>query len=159
MQNEIVKTIELKAPIARVWKALSDHKEFGQWFCLDIKEPFKVGQTTKAILTYPGYEGLLWEVHIKEMQPENLFAFTWHPYAVDPKIDYSKEEPTLVEFKLAPLKLTSKEYGTLLTLTESGFDKLPEHRRFEAFRMNDGGWAEQLQNIEKYVEKDNVTTK
>lgn len=154
MQDKIVKTIELKAPIARVWKALSDHKEFGQWFCLDIDEPFKVGQPTKATLTYPGYEGLLWEVHIKEMQPESIFAFTWHPYAVDPKVDYSTEEPTLVEFKIE-----KKDYGTLLTVTESGFDKLPEHRRFEAFRMNDGGWAEQLQNIEKYVTKDNVTTK
>ncbi len=159
MQDKIVKTIELKAPIARVWKALSDHKEFGQWFCLDIDEPFTVGQPTKATLTYPGYEGLLWEIHIKEMQQESLFSFTWHPYAVDPKIDYSTEEPTLVEFKLAPLKLTANEHGTLLTLTESGFDKLPEHRRFEAFRMNDGGWAEQLQNIEKYVTKDNFTAK
>lgn len=154
MQDKIERTIELKAPIARVWRALSDYKEFGQWFCLDIKEPFKAGQPTKATLTYPGYEGLLWEVHVKEMQPERLFSFTWHPYAVDPKVDYSVEEPTLVEFKLE-----ATDYGTLLTLTESGFEKLPEYRRFEAFRMNDGGWAEQLQNIEKYVSKDNVATK
>ncbi len=152
--DKIVRTIELKAPIARVWQALSDHKQFGQWFCLDINEPFKPGQPTKATLTYPGYEGLLWEVNIKEMQPEKLFSFTWHPAAVDPKIDYSAEEPTLVEFKIEP-----SQSGTLLTLTESGFDKLPEHRRAEAFRMNDGGWAEQLQNIDNYVTKNNVTAK
>ncbi|MDP3506639.1 MAG: SRPBCC family protein [Candidatus Melainabacteria bacterium] len=154
MPDKIVKTIELKAPIARVWRALSDYKEFGQWFCLDIKEPFTVGQPIKATLTYPGYEGLLWEVHIKKIQPEQLFSFTWHPAAIDPKVDYSVEEPTLVEFKLE-----QKDYGTLLTLTESGFDKLPEYRRFEAFRMNDDGWAEQLQNIENYVAKNNVATK
>lgn len=88
------------------------------------------------------------------MQPERLFSFTWHPTAIDPKIDYSKEEPTLVEFKIEPI-----ETGTLLTLTESGFDKLPESRRAEAFRMNDGGWAEQLQNINNYVSKDNVTAR
>jgi hypothetical protein len=80
------------------------------------------------------------------MEPERLFSFTWHPYGVDSKIDYSKETPTLVEFRLE--KTTS---GTLLLLTESGFDKIPSDRRLEAFRMNDGGWAEQMKNIESHV--------
>jgi hypothetical protein len=80
------------------------------------------------------------------MEPERLFSFTWHPYAVDPKIDYSEETPTLVEFRLE--KTTS---GTLLLLTESGFDKIPSQRKLEAWRMNDGGWTEQMKNIESHV--------
>jgi hypothetical protein len=80
------------------------------------------------------------------MELERLFSFTWHPYAVDSKIDYSKETPTLVEFRL---EKTSK--GTLLLLTESGFDKIPSNRRLEAFRRNDGGWTEQMKNIENHV--------
>jgi uncharacterized protein YndB with AHSA1/START domain len=80
------------------------------------------------------------------MEPERLFSYTWHPYAVDPKMDYSKETPTLVEFKLEKIPA-----GTLLIVTESGFDKIPANRRAEAFRMNDGGWAQQVKNIEKYV--------
>jgi hypothetical protein len=81
------------------------------------------------------------------MEPERLFSFTWHPYAIDPAIDYSKEPTTLVEFKLEP-----KDGVTVLSLTESGFDKIPKGRRFEAFRMNDGGWTEQMTNIKRYVE-------
>ncbi len=83
---------------------------------------------------------------MQKMEPERLFSFTWHPYAIDPKIDYSNETPTLVEFRLE--KTMS---GTLLLLTESGFDKIPTDRRAEAFRMNDGGWTEQMKNIEKHV--------
>jgi uncharacterized protein YndB with AHSA1/START domain len=87
-----------------------------------------------------------WEAVVKEMRAESLFSFTWHPYAVDPKVDYSQETPTLVEFRLE--KTAS---GTLLTITESGFDRIPAHRRMEALRMNDGGWAEQTRNIERHV--------
>ena len=97
-------------------------------------------------MTYPGYEHLKWEATVEKMEPEKLFSFTWHPYAVDPKADYSDEPPTLVEFTLQ-----KTANGTLLTVTESGFDKIPSGRRLEAFRMNDGGWAEQVKNIEKHV--------
>ncbi len=83
---------------------------------------------------------------MQKMEPERLFSFTWHPYSVDPKIDYSKETPTLVESRLE--KTTS---GTLLLLRESGFDKIPSDRRLEAFRMNDGGWTQQMKNIKKHV--------
>jgi len=97
-------------------------------------------------ITYPGYEHVQWEVVVQKMDPERLFSFTWHPYSVDPKIDYSKETPTLVEFRL---EKTAK--GTLLLLTESGFEKIPSERFLEAFRRNDGGWTEQMKNIESYV--------
>ena len=93
-----------------------------------------------------GYEDVKWEAVVQKMEPERLFSFTWHPYSFDPKIDYSKETPTLVEFRLEKTKR-----GTLLLLTESGFDKIPSDRRVEAFRMNDGGWTEQMKNIESYV--------
>jgi uncharacterized protein YndB with AHSA1/START domain len=84
---------------------------------------------------------------VQKLEPERLFSFTWHPYAVDPNIDYSQEPTTLVEFKLEP-----KAGGTVLSLTESGFDAIPKDRRFEAFRMNDDGWTEQMTNIEHHVE-------
>ncbi|HZS53434.1 MAG TPA: SRPBCC family protein, partial [Bryobacteraceae bacterium] len=111
-----------------------------------IDGPFVPGQVSHGHITYPGYEHLKWEATVQAMEPEHLFSFTWHPYAVDPKTDYSKETPTLVEFRL---EKTAK--GTLLLLTESGFDKLPSGRRLEAFRGNDGGWTEQMKNIENHV--------
>ncbi|MBY0357185.1 MAG: SRPBCC family protein [Candidatus Obscuribacterales bacterium] len=148
MSNSIEKQIELKAPISRVWKALTDHQEFGKWFCVKIETPFVPGEIAQGQLTYPGYEHLRWAVVVQKMEPEKLFSYTWHPYAVDPDVDYSDETPTLVEFKLEAI-----ESGTLLTVIESGFDKLPEHRRIDAFRMNDGGWTEQMQNIKNYVAK------
>jgi uncharacterized protein YndB with AHSA1/START domain len=144
--DRIVKTLDLKAPVSRVWKALTDAKEFGAWFCVKLEGPFVVGQVASGYITHPGYEHIKWNVVVKAMEPEKLFAFTWHPYAIDPKQDYSKETPTLVEFKLEP-----NGSGTRLTLTESGFDKVPAGRRLEAFRMNDGGWTEQMKNIEAYL--------
>jgi len=108
--------------------------------------PFVPGQVSRGWITYPGYEHLKWEAVVQKMEPERLFSFTWHPYAVDPKIDYSKETPMLVEFRLEKTAT-----GTLLVVTESGFDKLPAERRLEAFRSNDGGWTEQMKNIEKHV--------
>ena len=146
MENRIEKRIELKAPLARVWRALTDYREFGEWFRVKLEGPFGPGQVLRGHITHPGYEHIKWEVEVQKMEPERLFSFTWHPYAVDPKIDDSKETPTLVEFRLE--KTAS---GTLLLLTESGFDKIPSERRLEAFRMNDGGWAAQMKNIESYV--------
>ena len=146
MNNRIEKQIELKAPISKVWRALTDHREFGEWFRVKLDGPFVPGQVSRGQITYPGYEHLKWEATVEKMEPEKLFSFTWHPYAVDSKADYSNEPPTLVEFTLQ-----KTANGTLLTVTESGFDKIPSGRRLEAFRMNDGGWAEQVKNIEKHV--------
>jgi uncharacterized protein YndB with AHSA1/START domain len=146
MNDHIEKRIELKAPVSRVWRALTDYREFGEWFRVKLDGPFVPGQAAHGHITHPGYEHVKWEAVVQKMDPERLFSFTWHPYSVDPKVDYSKETPTLVEFRLE--KTAS---GTLLLLTESGFDKIPSDRRLEAFRRNDGGWTEQMKNIESHV--------
>jgi uncharacterized protein YndB with AHSA1/START domain len=146
MTDRIEKRIELKAPVARVWRALTDHREFGEWFRVKLDGPFVAGQVSRGQITYPGYEHLKWEAVVQKMEPERLFSFTWHPAAVDPKVDYSKERPTLVEFRLEKTK-----DGTLLVLTESGFDKIPSERGLDAFRRNDGGWTQQMKNIESHV--------
>ena len=144
--DRIEKRIELKAPLSRVWRALTDHREFGLWFRVKLDGPFVPGLVSRGWITYPGYEHLKWEAVVQKMEPERFFSFTWHPYAVDPKMDYSKEPPTLVEFRLEKTAA-----GTLLTVTESGFDKIPAGRRPEAFRMNEGGWTQQIKSIESYV--------
>ena len=146
MTGRIEKRIGLKAPVARVWRALTDYREFGEWFLVKIDGPFVRGDVSRGHITHPGYEHLQWEAVVKAMEPERLFSFTWHPYAVDPKMDYSAEPQTLVEFRL---EKTGE--GTLLTVTESGFDKIPASRRAEAFMRNEGGWAQQIKNIERYV--------
>ncbi|HKQ82282.1 MAG TPA: SRPBCC family protein [Steroidobacteraceae bacterium] len=146
MNDTIEKRIELKAPVPRVWRALTDFREFGQWFRVALEGPFVPGQVARGRITYPGYEHVRWEATVKDMQPERLFSFTWHPYAVDPKVDYSQETPTLVEFRLEKVPT-----GTRLVITESGFDGIPAQRRIEALRMNEGGWAEQTKNIEAHV--------
>ena len=146
MTDRVEKRIELKAPVARVWRALTDYREFGEWFLVKIDGPFVPGDVSRGHITHPGYEHLQWEAVVKAMEPERLFSFTWHPYAVDPKMDYSAEPQTLVEFRL---EKTAE--GTLLTVTESGFDRIPAGRRAEAFLRNDGGWAEQMKNIERHV--------
>jgi uncharacterized protein YndB with AHSA1/START domain len=146
MENAIEKHIELQAPVSRVWRALTDYKEFGAWFRVKLEGPFVPGQTARGNITWPGYEHVVWRAVIQKMEPERLFSFTWHPYAIDPNVDYSSETPTLVEFRLEPTAA-----GTLLVLTESGFDKIPADRRAEAFLRNDGGWTQQMKNIEVHV--------
>jgi uncharacterized protein YndB with AHSA1/START domain len=146
MNDRIEKRIELKAPISRVWRALTDHREFGAWFRVKLDGPFVPGEVARGHITYPGYEHLKWEVVVQKMEPERLFSFTWHPYAIDPEVDYSKEPSTLVEFRLEEIA-----DGTLLVLTETGFDRIPAGRRPEAFRRTDGGWSEQMKNIEAHV--------
>jgi len=146
MPDCIEKQIELKAPVSRVWRAITDYREFGEWFKVKLEGPFVPGQESRGQITHPGYEHVTWKAMVKEMKPESLFSFTWHPYAIDPSVDYSDEPQTLIEFKLSP-----KNGGTLLEISECGFDKIPEHRRAEAFRMDDQGWAGQLKNIERHV--------
>jgi len=147
MQTYIEKQLELSAPVSRVWRALTDHREFGKWFGVNIEGPFVPGQPAQGQITYPGYEHVRWRAVIQQMEPEKLFSFTWHPYAIDPNKDYSQETPTLVEFRLQE----TAGGGTLLRLTESGFDRLPPERRIEALRMNDGGWETQMKRIESHV--------
>jgi len=146
--DRIEKTIVLRAPQARVWRALTTAEEFGAWFGVKLEGVFSPGARVAGKITTPGYEHLTMEIMVERVEPERLFSYRWHPYAVDPGSDYSREPTTLIEFQLLEV---SK--GTRLTLIESGFDSLPPERRAEAFRMNDGGWTEQIKNIERHVGK------
>jgi uncharacterized protein YndB with AHSA1/START domain len=148
MKNRIERQAELNAPISRVWRALTDYQEFGEWFGVSLEGPFQVGEVLRGHMTEPGYEHVKWESVVKKMEPEKLFSYTWHPYAIDPKIDYSGETPTLVEFKLEKIP-----NGTRLWITETGFDQVPAARREEAFEKHEHGWTIQMQDIQKHVEK------
>jgi uncharacterized protein YndB with AHSA1/START domain len=145
-ESRIEKKIELKAPVSRVWRALIDYREFGEWFRVKLDGPFVPGKTSTGNITWPGYEHLKWEAVVQDMEPEQYFSYTWHPYAIDQSVDYSTETPTLVEFRLEKTAT-----GTLLMITESGFEDVPSERRLEAFRKNEGGWEQQMKNIETYV--------
>jgi uncharacterized protein YndB with AHSA1/START domain len=143
--DRIHKQITLRAAPARVWRAISNAREFGTWFGATLRDDFVPGATVRGSVAYQGKE-LAVTFQIERVEPERLLSFRWHPYAVDPTVDYSKEPMTLVELAVAPAP-----EGTLLTVTESGFDKIPIERRAKAFEMNDGGWAAQLDNIARYV--------
>src|SRR5262245_4321551 len=144
--DRIEKEIVLRAPRARVWRALTDAGEFGAWFRVKLDGQFAVGERIAGKVTHPGYEHVTWEVTVERMDAERLFSFRWHPYAVDPKVDYSAEPTTLVEMSIA-----AADGGTMLSVVESGFDKIPAERRAEAFRMNEGGWEAQMKNVERHV--------
>jgi len=145
--DRIERKVLLKAPRSRVWRALSNAEEFGDWFGVVLQgKTFAPGKRVQGQITYPGYEHLVLDVLIERIEPQRLLSFRWHPGATEPSVDYSKEPTTLVLFEL-----TEVEGGTLLSLVESGFDTIPPSRREEAFRMNSGGWTEQMKNIEKHV--------
>jgi uncharacterized protein YndB with AHSA1/START domain len=155
--DRIEKTILLRAPLARVWRAISDAKEFGSWFGVAFDGPFVAGSrlTGRIVPTRADpevakaqepYAGKTFECSIDRIEPMRLFSFRWHPYAVDPGIDYSKEPTTLVVFELE-----EAEGGTRLTITESGFDRIPAARRAEAFTRNDQGWTAQTKLLEKHL--------
>ncbi len=144
--DRIEKEILLRAPQARVWRALTNAQEFGAWFRVALEGAFVVGAATRGRITFPGYEHMTMDLWVERMEPEHLFSYRWHPYAIDDKRDYSGEPTTLVEFRLEPVS-----GGTMLAVVESGFDQLPSQRRDEAFRMNDHGWSQQLGNIERHV--------
>lgn len=147
MTDMIERRVELKAPVERVWQALTDHRQFGEWFRVALEGPFVEGQLSRGRITHKGYEHVIWQAQVVAIEPPSRFAFTWHPYAVKPDVDYSNEEPTLVEFRLVPTA-----QGTGLTITESGFDKIPADRRDEALRMNGSGWTQQIENIRAHVD-------
>ena len=142
--DRIEKTVIIKAPRTRVWRAIADAQQFGEWFRVKLDGQFMAGATISGTITYPGYEGLRMEIVIERIEPERLFSYRWHPG--DPRTDYSRDPTTLVEFMLEEVA-----DGTRLTIVESGFDRIPLARRAEAFRMNEGGWSEQIQNIERHV--------
>ena len=146
--DRIEKTVILKAPRARVWRAIADAKQFGEWFRVRLDGEFAAGATIRGNITYPGYEHLTMEVVVERIEPERFFSYRWHPHAIDPKVDYSTEPMTLVEFTLE-----DAAGGTRLTIVESGFDRIPLSRRALAFRMYSDGWSEQRQNIERYVSR------
>lgn len=145
--DRIEREILLKAPRSRVWRALSNAEEFGNWFGMDLKgKTFEAGKAVQARITYPGYEHLVCEMVIERIEPERLLSWRWHPGAIDPAVDYSGETRTLVVFELEEV-----DSGTLVRLVETGFDDLPPARRLDAFRLNSGGWEAQMKNIEEHV--------
>ncbi len=147
--DRIEKKRVLRASRGRVWRAVSDPSEFGAWFGVRF-EPgttFAPGVTARGKVTHPGYEHVTWEAVVERVEPEALLSFRWHPYAVDPGVDYTSEPTTLVEFVLA-----DAEGGTELTMRESGFDAIPASRRGEAFIRNGEGWAIQIENVARHVE-------
>ncbi len=144
--DRVEKTVTLRAPRSRVWRAITTPEEFGAWFGVKLEGQFSEGATVRGNITYPGYEHLTMEIAVERLEPERYFAYRWHPYAIDPAVDYSSEPTTLVEFRLE-----EAGGGTVLTIVESGFDRIPLARRAEAFRKNGEGWAQQAGNIERHV--------
>jgi uncharacterized protein YndB with AHSA1/START domain len=155
--DRIEKKVHLRAPIDRVWRAISDHRQFGSWFGASFDGPFVAGTrlTAKIVPTtvdpevakmQKPYEGQTFEFIIDRIEPRKLFSFRWHPFAVEPRIDYSNEPTTLVVFRLE-----EDSGGTMLTITESGFDRIPLERRAKAFTANEQGWTAQAKLIEKYL--------
>lgn len=155
--DRIEKQVLLPAPRARVWRAISDAGEFGTWFGMEFDGPFVAGRrlggrivptrvdAEVAALQQP-YEGLAVAILVERIEPMRRFSFRWHPYAVEPGVDYAQEPMTLVTFELEEVA-----GGTLLTITESGFDQIPLARRAKAFSANDGGWTKQTELIGKYL--------
>lgn len=146
--DRIEKRFEVRAPRARVWRAIADATEFGAWFGMKLEGAFAAGRTVRGRLTIPKYEHLTLELQIERIDAEHFFSYRWHPYAIDPTVDYSTEPTTLVEFRLAEI---DGGKGTAVTIVESGFDRIPLARRAEAFRMNDAGWAGQAKKLAQYV--------
>ena len=144
--DRIERMVVVRAPRSRVWRALTDPAEFGAWFGVKVEGAFAPGARVRGAIIHPGYEHLTWEITIERMEPERLFSWRWHPYAVEPGVDYSDETPTLVVFELQDVP-----EGTRLTVVESGFDQVPLARRAQAYRMNEQGWTHQVQAIARYV--------
>ena len=155
--DRIEKKIFLRATRGRVWRAITDSKEFGTWFGVRFSAPFAPGANMRGSMAPTAvddqvaarqkkYEGRTFEITIEAVEPERLFSFRWHPFAIEPGVDYSAEPTTLVAFTLE-----DAEGGVLLTVTETGFDGIPLARRAAAFTANSEGWGLQVQLIAKYV--------
>jgi uncharacterized protein YndB with AHSA1/START domain len=147
--DRIERRVLINGTRARVWRAISNAAELGEWFGVDFKgKAFAAGKPIQGKITYPGYEHLTMEVVIEKIVPERLLSWRWHPAAIDPTVDYSQEPTTLVEFELEEVA-----GGTMVSVVESGLDKIPLERRATVFRLNTSGWDEQMENIKKYVAK------
>ena len=144
--DRVEKRRVVRAPRSRVWRAITTAQEFGAWFRVNLDGDFAEGESIRGKITHPGYEHVTMDMLVERIEPERYFSYRWHPYAVEPGVDYSAEPTTLVEFIL-----DEAEEGTTITIIESGFDRIPLTRRAEAFRMNDQGWAGQIKNIARYV--------
>ncbi|WP_208108645.1 SRPBCC family protein [Cognatilysobacter terrigena] len=145
--DAIERSIIINAPRERVWRALTDTTEFSTWFGASLKgQTFTAGQRVRGPITHCGYEHVNFDVVVERVEPQTVLAYRWHPYPVDPTVDYDAETPTLVTFALSEVP-----GGTRVTVVESGFDQVPPERRLEAFRMNDRGWAAQLENLARHV--------
>ena len=155
--DRIEKKVLLKAPHHRVWRALTDSREFGSWFGMRFEAPFVAGTAMRAVIVpttvdpevaklQKQFEGFAFEIRIESIEPERLFSFRWHPHALEKDVDYTKEETTLVAFRLE-----EQAGGVLLTVTETGFDRIPLARRAKAFASNEGGWAKQCELIQAYL--------
>jgi uncharacterized protein YndB with AHSA1/START domain len=145
--DRIERSIEIDAPRSRVWRAIANAEEYGKWFGANLQgQTFAPGRRVRGPITIAGYEHILFDVIVERVEPETLLSYRWHPYAVDSSADYSKEERTLVTFTLKDAGT-----GTLLTVVESGFDRVPPGRRLEAFRMNSRGWQAQMDNLQRHV--------
>jgi uncharacterized protein YndB with AHSA1/START domain len=148
MPDSIIKTIDIAAPIEKLWDALTNHEKFGTWFRVALDQPFAVGQASTGHMTFPGYEDYRWEARVVAIEPMTYFAYEWPATGGDKDaMTAGVAEWTLCEFRLEPI-----EDGARLTVTESGFDRVPEPRRSNVMRSNDGGWAQQVVNIRDYVE-------
>lgn len=144
IENEVF----LRAPRTRVWRALTDPAQFGEWFGVRVNDPFTPGARVRGAVTHPGYEHLTFDILIDQVVPERLISWRWHPHPIDTARDYSKEPTTLVVFELE-----DAPGGTRLKVVESGFDNVPADRRLQAYRGNEEGWSAQMVSIEKYVTK------
>jgi uncharacterized protein YndB with AHSA1/START domain len=142
--DRIVKTTLLKAPRSKVWRALTDPAAFSSWFGCELTEPFVPGARVRGPVTHPGYEHLMMDITIGEVQPERLFSWRWHPGG-DSHIDPSEPMTTVV------FELEEVPEGTRLTVTESDFDRIPPSRRGKAYRENNEGWDGQIENLRKHV--------
>lgn len=154
IQSESTDTIErsilIQAPRSKVWRLVSDAESFGRWFGADLQgQRFAPGEVARGPITIKGFTHVVFEVKVERVEPEQVLAWRWHPYAVDPKVDYSQEQPTLVTWTLQD----APGNATLVRTVESGFDGVPPHRRLEAFRMNSAGWESQLENIRRHAEQ------
>lgn len=157
MENHIEKRTILRAPLDRVWEALTDAQQFGIWFGMALDGPFVAGQPISgrihptqvdaevAKMQEP-YSGMPVSWVIDRIEPKRLFSMRWHPFAIDPKVDYSDEPMTLITFTLK-----ETDEGVELTVTETGFENIPAHRRAEALKANAGGWAKQMELVAAYV--------
>lgn len=144
--DRIEKLVNLDVPRSRVWRALTEYTQFNQWFGVSLTTPFTPGAAVNGKLGAGRYEHLPITIWIESMEPERLFSFRWHPYALEEGVDYSVEPTTLVTFMLEEAGA-----GTRLTIVESGFDAIPESRRAKAFSMNERGWTGQAENIRKFL--------